>query len=472
MDNEKIGKYIRKLRLEKGISQNELGEIVHVTRQAISCWENGKNIPDSDVLVSLSNYFGVSINDILSGNDKEKNIEEVALELVDENNKKTATIRKMMVTFHIIIYSLLIVFLGIYFIANYNSIKVYKVSGATKNFRIQDGLIISTSKNTFFKLGNMEAKGKEDITIAKVKLYYEVDGKKEIVYESDMTDRMFAQFEGYNELYRRKFEKCKDSLYLEITYNESEVEIMKLEIKEKYKNDYLIAISESNIAKSELEEKKKAELQIAYTKEKIDYEIQFLQRQEESDNVVDSIVVNAPVQEERPVYREPEPVPNKEEETIPESGNENNSDDEKETASEAGDESNPEEGEETTPTDEEDIPQSEEPNEEKISYDEISDYVESNGTPRGRLYVIEVVLENGTVVCISSYKHILNVEVMYENYIESWMNVFDGADKILYQKFENYVSLEKKNISLVDNSLENEKLLNTLNEYILLVYKQ
>ena len=65
MDIEKIGKFIKELRIENGYSQNSLGEKVHVTRQAVSNWENVKSIPDSDILIELSNLFNVSINEVL-----------------------------------------------------------------------------------------------------------------------------------------------------------------------------------------------------------------------------------------------------------------------------------------------------------------------------------------------------------------------------------------------------------------------
>ena len=74
MDVEKIGKFLKELRIEKGLSQNKMSEQIHITRQAISNWENGKSIPESDMLKILSKYFKVSIDDILSGERvKEKN---------------------------------------------------------------------------------------------------------------------------------------------------------------------------------------------------------------------------------------------------------------------------------------------------------------------------------------------------------------------------------------------------------------
>ncbi len=62
MDTKNI---IFELRTKKGLSQGELAEKVFVTRQAVSRWENGKTIPDTETLKLLSKLFDVSINTLL-----------------------------------------------------------------------------------------------------------------------------------------------------------------------------------------------------------------------------------------------------------------------------------------------------------------------------------------------------------------------------------------------------------------------
>ena len=54
-----------KLRTEKGLSQEELAEKLYVTRQAVSRWENGETVPNTDTLKLLSQFFDVSINTLL-----------------------------------------------------------------------------------------------------------------------------------------------------------------------------------------------------------------------------------------------------------------------------------------------------------------------------------------------------------------------------------------------------------------------
>ena len=56
---------IRELRTKAGLSQDELAEKLFVTRQAVSRWENGETVPNTETLKLLSKLFRVSINTLL-----------------------------------------------------------------------------------------------------------------------------------------------------------------------------------------------------------------------------------------------------------------------------------------------------------------------------------------------------------------------------------------------------------------------
>ena len=62
-----LGKQIKKYRLEKNLSQEELAENVFVSRQTISNWENDKSYPDIKSLVLMSEVFGVSLDILIKG---------------------------------------------------------------------------------------------------------------------------------------------------------------------------------------------------------------------------------------------------------------------------------------------------------------------------------------------------------------------------------------------------------------------
>ena len=65
MNTIDIGRYLSEFRKYYKITQDELAGRLGVTRQAVSKWENGTAIPDIDLLMKLSDIYGISINDIL-----------------------------------------------------------------------------------------------------------------------------------------------------------------------------------------------------------------------------------------------------------------------------------------------------------------------------------------------------------------------------------------------------------------------
>ncbi len=92
MDSIQIGKYLSVLRKYYKITQDELASRLGVTRQAISKWETGATIPDVELLMKLSELYGISINDILKADvesvkfqkeivfpDKNKSAKEIAV---------------------------------------------------------------------------------------------------------------------------------------------------------------------------------------------------------------------------------------------------------------------------------------------------------------------------------------------------------------------------------------------------------
>ena len=65
MKNNTFGKRLKELRVEKGLSQQKLGELLGFCNQTISFWENGSREPDLDTLVEIAHCFDVSIEELL-----------------------------------------------------------------------------------------------------------------------------------------------------------------------------------------------------------------------------------------------------------------------------------------------------------------------------------------------------------------------------------------------------------------------
>ena len=96
MDTQKIGKFLKELRKEHDMTQEQLGERIGVTNKTVSRWETGNYMPPIESLKQLSDIYRISINEILAGerlNDvdykevAEDNIS-TALEQMEESEKK------------------------------------------------------------------------------------------------------------------------------------------------------------------------------------------------------------------------------------------------------------------------------------------------------------------------------------------------------------------------------------------------
>ena len=66
MKDNIFGKRLKELRIERGLSQQKLGELLGFCNESISCWENGSREPDLDTLVQIARYFEVSFEELLT----------------------------------------------------------------------------------------------------------------------------------------------------------------------------------------------------------------------------------------------------------------------------------------------------------------------------------------------------------------------------------------------------------------------
>ena len=83
MDQIKVGAFLKDLRKEKGITQEQLAEELGVSGRTISRWETGKNMPDISLLVEIAEFFDVSIPEIIKGERKSENMKEETKEVAE-----------------------------------------------------------------------------------------------------------------------------------------------------------------------------------------------------------------------------------------------------------------------------------------------------------------------------------------------------------------------------------------------------
>ena len=75
MDLVKIGAFLKELRKEKNITQEELADKMGVSRRTVSRWETGSNMPDMDILIDISDFYDVDLREILDGERKDSRMD-------------------------------------------------------------------------------------------------------------------------------------------------------------------------------------------------------------------------------------------------------------------------------------------------------------------------------------------------------------------------------------------------------------
>lgn len=135
MDQEKFGNLIKKIRLENNLTQKEFADKYNVTYQAVSKWENGKNMPDTLLIKKICDDFNLNIEDLFNG----------------EVSKKKNYV-PIMITLGLIVFLIW----GMVIIKCIDSNYEFKtITTSCENFRINGSLAYNTKKATIY-ISNIE----------------------------------------------------------------------------------------------------------------------------------------------------------------------------------------------------------------------------------------------------------------------------------------------------------------------------
>lgn len=100
MDLQKIGMFLKELRKEKGLTQEQLAETLNVSRRTISRWETGNNVPDLDLMVEMADFYQVDLRELMNGERKneqmDKEMKETVLQVADYSNEEKARMLRRM----------------------------------------------------------------------------------------------------------------------------------------------------------------------------------------------------------------------------------------------------------------------------------------------------------------------------------------------------------------------------------------
>ncbi|MBQ8681736.1 MAG: helix-turn-helix transcriptional regulator [Bacilli bacterium] len=141
-----MGQIIKDLRKKNGFTQEELAERLGVTYQAVSKWENGKNMPDITLIKEISNIFKVDIEELLTGKNKRK--------------KKNKFIFWMLVGWLLVIG----IILGIVFYNENNSFEFKTMKSSCEEFTLTGSAAYNNDKTSIY-ISNVDYCGQENNTV-------------------------------------------------------------------------------------------------------------------------------------------------------------------------------------------------------------------------------------------------------------------------------------------------------------------
>lgn len=170
MDQKKFGSFLRELRKEKQLTQEQLAERFGVTSRSVSRWETDSNMPDLSILVELADFYDVDIRDIIDGERKGEDMnkeEKERLQLVAdyaETEKNTLLMRLRIIS--IVGLVSLIAGLTMMVISRDNNLPVYDYLMGTLMGVAIGALLVAV----FYSTGVLENMRKRKRTLMKVLL--------------------------------------------------------------------------------------------------------------------------------------------------------------------------------------------------------------------------------------------------------------------------------------------------------------
>lgn len=121
MDQAKIGSFLKDLRKEKNLTQEQLAERFGVAARTVSRWENGNNMPDLALLVELADFYEVDIRELIDGERKSETVNEGVKETLERVSEYSHEIHKKKTAKVVWLMSIPIVVLAILLIIVFSS---------------------------------------------------------------------------------------------------------------------------------------------------------------------------------------------------------------------------------------------------------------------------------------------------------------------------------------------------------------
>lgn len=232
---------IYRIRQERKLTQKEIGDIIGVSDRTISKWENGTTVPDLCQIRNICKKLEISPSLLIKS---EKKLRDNITNLRRGIGK---ILNYILHNIFLITFILVFILLLLYFINNYNSIKIYDLKYNSENISFENGYLFKTKVTNILIINDIKInKIKYNPIDTKVKLYTLVNGDKKIIYTSENLNNIYIEENksGADLLSKDVIESIKQNLYLLIeTTDENNNEYnyeCQITFKEKYNNNKLL----------------------------------------------------------------------------------------------------------------------------------------------------------------------------------------------------------------------------------------
>ena len=227
MDTEKVGKLIKQIRKDNHLTQKDLALKYNITYQAVSKWENGKNIPDISLLKQICDDFNIDINSLLTG-DYTTNENKVSLK-----KDKRNLLKKKNFLFLCLFVLLIGVIMAIIILKNRsNDFEFKTISSDCSNFTITGSVAYNDIKSAIYIASINYCGGVDDTLYNSIEcVLYEKNGNLEnkisqVVIKDEQPKKLEELLKNVSFNIDNYVHKCKEfqnhELYVEIKATRSD----------------------------------------------------------------------------------------------------------------------------------------------------------------------------------------------------------------------------------------------------------
>lgn len=237
-----VAEIIKKTRLDDNLTQEEYGAKFGVTRQTVSSWENGKSIPDLQLLITICNTYNISLDALLN---EDRNYTRKI-----NYSQKISRIVKVIISVLLPIAIFCLIYVGIWSVVAHREKNAYAARVEKEGFELKDRLYYLEKEDVEYSLGkeelpflkfhfyamNIQAKGLDENMEYNYWLSYEdIDGKYYFYVEYALDSEVEGTIDSEGNIKYDKLTK-KDKEFLE--NHKGDIEIVLDRMADYYSSAY------------------------------------------------------------------------------------------------------------------------------------------------------------------------------------------------------------------------------------------